>query len=224
MACWNRLLGSVLTFWTILGSNHAFPDGAPESACNNMLPVHIGVQPQTVPSPYELSVSTPSFQNGQPVNVQILGAAYRGLLLEARSFHPAAALGFWQTPPNNTRLLQCSGNLQGAITHSNTNLKMNQIYSWLPPPLHCPPVVYFVATVAQSHDVYWTQVKSKVIWRSEYHQIPSPKATGSFCMPAPGIPARLTLFLSLQILKPHVEWKHLGDNFPLLRKLPACYS
>ncbi|KAG8144577.1 hypothetical protein E2320_013061 [Naja naja] len=69
MACWNCLFGFVLAFWTILGSNHAFPDGAPESACKNMLPVHIGVQPQTVPCPYELSVSTPSFRNGQLVNV-----------------------------------------------------------------------------------------------------------------------------------------------------------
>ncbi|XP_070807836.1 putative defense protein 3 [Pituophis catenifer annectens] len=166
MTNWNHFWGAVIAFWTILGSNHAFPDGAPESACENMLPVHTGVQAQTVPSPYEVSVSMPSFQNRQLVNVQILGAAYRGLLLEARSFHSAAALGFWQTPPNNTRLLQCSGNPQGAITHSNTNLKMNQIYSWLPPPLHCPSVVYFVATVAQSHDIYWTKVKSKVIWRS----------------------------------------------------------
>ncbi|XP_058053068.1 putative defense protein 3 [Ahaetulla prasina] len=168
MACWNHFWGAVIAFWTILGSNHAFPDGAPESACENMLPVHIGVQAQQVPSPYEISLSTSSFQNGQLVNVQILGAAYRGLLLEVRSFQLAtAALGFWQTPPNNTRYLQCSGNLHGAITHANTNLKMKEIYSWLPPTLHSPPIVYFVATVAQSHDIYWTNIKSKVIWRNQ---------------------------------------------------------
>ncbi|XP_070616008.1 putative defense protein 3 [Erythrolamprus reginae] len=164
MACWNCLWGAI--FWTILRSNDAFPDGVPISACETMLPVHTGVQPQKIPSPYEVSVSAPSFQNGQLLYVQLLGAAYRGLLLEARSFQSAAALGFWQTPPNNTRYLKCSGHPQGAITHSNTNLKMQQIYSWFPPPLGCPSVVYFVATVAQSHDIYWTQVKSKVIWRN----------------------------------------------------------
>ncbi|KAM3827296.1 putative defense protein 3 isoform 2-T2 [Vipera latastei] len=144
MACGNCFFGAVIAFWTIFGSNRAFPDGASQSACESMLPVHTGAQPQSVPSPYEVSVSTPSFQNGQLVNVQIRGAAYRGLLLEVRSFRSAAALGFWQSPPNNTRFLQCSGNPQGAITHSNTNLKMSQIYSWLPPPSHCPPVVIFV--------------------------------------------------------------------------------
>ncbi|XP_063169652.1 putative defense protein 3 [Candoia aspera] len=167
MACWNHFLfGGVTAFWTILCLNHAFPTGAPASACENMLPLHTGVQPQPVPSPYEVLVSTPSFQNGQLVNVQILGAAYRGLLLEARSFSSTAVLGFWQTPPNDTKFLQCSGNPRGAITHSTTNLKMSQIYSWLPPPSHCPLVVVFVATVAQSHNIYWTHVKSKVIWRN----------------------------------------------------------
>ncbi|XP_039218318.1 putative defense protein 3 isoform X1 [Crotalus tigris] len=189
MACGNCFFSTVIAFWTILGSNQAFPDGAPESACESMLPVHTGVQPQTVPSPYEVLVSTPSFQNGQRVNVQIRGPAYQGLLLEVRSFQSAAAVGFWQSPPNNTRFLQCSGNPQGAITHSNTNLKMSQIYSWLPPPSHCPRVVIFVATVAQSHDIYWTQVKSKVIWRNPQAtcgaEAPGrqfPAATGFACL------------------------------------------
>ncbi|XP_015282553.1 PREDICTED: ferric-chelate reductase 1-like [Gekko japonicus] len=136
-----------------------------------MLPVHTGVQPQQTRSPYEFLVSSPSFLNGQPINIQILGPAYRGLLLEARSFGSNTALGFWKTPPNNTKFLQCSGNPRGAVTHSNTNIKTRQTtYTWLPPNSGCPPVVMFMATVAQSHDFYWTNVKSKVIWKN-------PKAT-----------------------------------------------
>ncbi|XP_028571655.1 putative defense protein 3 [Podarcis muralis] len=168
MAYWNPfLLFSLMAPWIMLCPSHAFPTGAPASACENMLPIHTGTQPQQTPAPYEFLVSTPYFLNGQPVNVQILGSAYRGLLLEARAFGSTAALGFWQTPPNNTKLLQCSGNPQGAVTHSNTNLKTGQdSYTWLPPNSGCPSVVIFVATVAQSHDIYWTNVKSKVIWRN----------------------------------------------------------
>uniref|UniRef100_A0A8D0H0X5 Reelin domain-containing protein n=1 Tax=Sphenodon punctatus TaxID=8508 RepID=A0A8D0H0X5_SPHPU len=106
-------------------------------------------------------------ENSSPVRipVHLLGPVYRGLLLEARTFGSTAALGSWQTPPNNTRFLQCSGNPQGAITHSNTEFKTKQTYTWLPPASGCPSVISFVATVAQSHEIYWLQIKSKVIWR-----------------------------------------------------------
>ncbi|XP_066496283.1 putative defense protein 3 [Tiliqua scincoides] len=166
--CKPSLLLGFTVLWTIISPCNAFPSGAPASACETMLPGHTGVQPQMAPAPYEFLVSTPSFLNGQPINVQILGSAYRGLLLEARSFGSTAVLGHWQTPPNDTKLLQCSGNPQGAITHSNTNIKTRQTtYTWLPPNSGCPKVITFVATVAQSHDVYWTNMRSKVIWRSE---------------------------------------------------------
>nr|XP_060612018.1 putative defense protein 3 isoform X2 [Anolis sagrei ordinatus] len=133
-----------------------------------MLPLHMGTQPQTSPAPYEFLVSSPSFSNGQPIDVQITGSEYRGVLLEARTFASPAALGFWQTPPNNTQLLACFGRPDSAVTHSNTNLKTKEAtYTWFPPNKDCPKVVFFVATVAQSYDIYWTNVKSKVVWRNK---------------------------------------------------------
>ncbi|XP_054851942.1 putative defense protein 3 [Eublepharis macularius] len=168
MAHWNlSLFFGFQILWTMFSLCSAFPTGAPASACENMLPMHTGVQPQQTLAPYEFLVNSPSFLNGQPINIQILGPAYRGLLLEARSFGSTTALGFWKNPPNNTKLLQCSGNPHGAVTHSNTNLKTRQTtYTWLPPNSGCPPVVTFLATVAQSHEIYWTNIKSKVIWKN----------------------------------------------------------
>ncbi|XP_042334120.1 putative defense protein 2 [Sceloporus undulatus] len=195
MAQWalSSLLGFSV-FWTLLSSYHAFPTGAPSAACENMLPLHTGTEPQPSPAPYEFLVNTPSFLNGQPIHVQILGSAYRGLLLEARTFGSPATLGSWQTPPNNTKLLECSGNPNGAVTHSNTNLKTRQTtYTWLPPDTNCPKVVIFEATVAQSHDIYWTNVKSKVIWRNA-------KATcggGPFANTASGVVVLFCLLLNL---------------------------
>lgn len=38
---------------------------------------------------------------------------------------------------------QCTGNPQGAVTHSNTNLKVNTtVYSWIPPPNSTSPVYF----------------------------------------------------------------------------------
>ncbi|KAH1165438.1 hypothetical protein KIL84_022997 [Mauremys mutica] len=126
-------------------STHCQLSGAPTSACENMMPVHIGVQPQASPAPYEIQVDASSFMNRQPINVQVVGPGYRGLLLEARTFGSIAALGTWQTPANNTKFLQCSGNPKGAITHSNTEFKTNlTTYTWLPPTSGCPAVITFM--------------------------------------------------------------------------------
>nr|XP_056715287.1 putative defense protein 3 [Euleptes europaea] len=198
MAQWNLclLFGSTV-LCTMLIPCGAFPTGAPASACENMLPVHTGIQPQQTLAPYEFLVSSPSFLNGQPINIQILGPTYRGLLLEARSFGSTTALGFWKSPPNNTKFLQCSGNPYGAVTHSNTNLKTRQTaYTWLPPNSGCPSVVTFVATVAWSHEIYWTNVKSKVIWKN-------PKATCGAETPTRILPAAALLSLLL-ILFGHI--------------------
>nr|XP_006115469.1 putative defense protein 3 [Pelodiscus sinensis] len=167
MAYWNTslLLGYII-FWNIISPCVAFPTGAPATACENMMPVHMGVHPQPSPAPYEVQIDAPSFVNRQMINVQIVGPGYRGLLLEARTFGSTAALGSWQNPANNTKFLQCSGNPKGAITHSNTELKTSlSTYTWLPPNSGCLPVITFIATVAQSREIYWLGVKSKVMWR-----------------------------------------------------------
>ncbi|XP_032622940.1 putative defense protein 3 [Chelonoidis abingdonii] len=167
MAHWSpSLLLGYIIFWSIISLCVAFPTGAPASACENMMPVHTGVQPQASPAPYEIQVDASSFVNRQPINVQVVGPGYRGLLLEARTFGSTAALGTWQNPANNTKLLQCSGNPKGAITHSNTKFKTSlTTYTWLPPTSGCPAVITFMAAVAQSREIYWLGVKSKVIWR-----------------------------------------------------------
>ncbi|MEE6496918.1 hypothetical protein FKM82_002529 [Ascaphus truei] len=136
-----------LLFISIL-SVSSYPNGAPESACQSMMPVHQGVSPQPAPAPYIFKVGSSSFQNGKPIQVQILGPEYRGILLESRTFENKALLGKWVQPPNNTKILQCPENPDGAITHSNTNLKTSSTtYTWTPPDSDCPSVIFFIATV-----------------------------------------------------------------------------
>lgn len=143
----------VLTFAT------CFPNGAPASSCVDMMPRHTGVQPQPTPAPYTIHTSSTSFQTGTPITVVIKGLNYSGVLLEARSGSDTTALGTWQTPPANTKFLQCAGNPQGAMTHANTNIKDNStVYTWTPPAT--ANSVYFMATVAQQRTVYWLNVKS----------------------------------------------------------------
>ncbi|XP_037536000.1 LOW QUALITY PROTEIN: putative defense protein Hdd11 [Nematolebias whitei] len=138
-----------------------YPNGAPTGACEDMIPRH-GVLPQPSLSPYSILTNTETFQPGKPITVTITGPAYRGVLLEARIQGSTNALGSWKLPPPDTKFLQCAGNLQGAVTQSNTNLKGNStVYNWIPPNTMSP--VYFIATVAQQRSVFWVNVRSNTL-------------------------------------------------------------
>ncbi|CAL9707967.1 unnamed protein product [Knipowitschia caucasica] len=148
-----------------LSGGQAYPSGAPTGACVDMIPRHMGVEPQTSPPPYTLLTNANEFSPGAPITVTIVGPAYRGVLLEARTPGDTTALGSWQMPPPDTRFLECSGNPQGAVTHANTNVKGNStVFSWTPPNTIRP--IYFMATVAQQRTVYWLDVRSSALFRA----------------------------------------------------------
>ncbi|KAM4664409.1 putative defense protein 3 [Discoglossus pictus] len=174
-------VSSLLVLMTIFGFSVSFPDGAPISTCQTMAPVHQGVFPQPNPAPYIFKVSSSSYQNGKPMQVQILGPGYRGLLLETRTFQGTNLLGSWLQPPNNTKILPCPENPTGAVTHSNTNLKtQSTTYTWMPPDSNCPQVIFFTATVAQSYEIYWLRVQSAVIWKDPEATCGTVRSTWSY--------------------------------------------
>ncbi|CAK6973836.1 putative defense protein 3 [Scomber scombrus] len=92
-----------------------YPSGAPTGACEDMMPRHAGVLPQPSPAPYTLFTNMGTFQPGEPITVTIIGPAYRGVLLEARTGISANALGSWKLPPPDTRFLEGHGS---PATHS----------------------------------------------------------------------------------------------------------
>ncbi|XP_077062783.1 putative defense protein 3 isoform X2 [Siphateles boraxobius] len=149
----------------VLTSVLSFPNGAPASTCVDMMPRHGGIQPQPNPAPYTIQTSSTTLQPGKPITVVIKGPDYSGVLLEARSGSDTKALGTWQTPPSNTKFLECSGNQQGAITHANTNIKNSStVYTWTPPAT--AKSIFFMATVAQQRAVFWVNVKSPTLTQS----------------------------------------------------------
>ncbi|CAJ1068911.1 putative defense protein Hdd11 [Xyrichtys novacula] len=184
----------------VLSYVRGYPTGAPTGACEDMMPRHSGVQPQPFPVPYAILTNTRTFQPGQPITVTVRGPDYRGVLLEARTFGSTNALGSWMLPPPDTKFLQCSGNPQAAVTHSNTNLKGNStVYSWMPPDAESP--IYFMATVAQQRTVYWIGVRSSTLTRGQHTRVIRLNTGGSAGM-AEGKPllVLVTCFLMFQVV------------------------
>ncbi|KAM8865268.1 putative defense protein Hdd11 [Synchiropus picturatus] len=148
------MLSSAFLLLPALCVVHGYPSGAPTGACEDMMPRHAGVLPQPTPPPYTLLTDAATYQPGKPVTVTIIGPAYRGVLLEARTGNSVQALGSFTNPPPDTKLLTCSGNAEGAVTHANTNLKGNTtVYRWVPPTTMAPSTIYFMYVPPSYFDI-----------------------------------------------------------------------
>ena len=56
----------------VLGLVAGFPNGAPTSACEDMMPRHTGVQPQPTRAPYTILTNSKTFQPGQPITGEMI--------------------------------------------------------------------------------------------------------------------------------------------------------
>ena len=61
--CFLILVGLIM-----LNGLTAYPTGAPEEACINMTPNHLGYEPSLYPPPFTVTVSSPKFTVGEPVS------------------------------------------------------------------------------------------------------------------------------------------------------------
>ncbi|PAA48640.1 hypothetical protein BOX15_Mlig025356g2 [Macrostomum lignano] len=145
----------------------AFPDGAPNHRCSNLVPMH-GFQPQTSAPPYELTFSPDRYSPGQTVQVTLRGTSgqsFLGFALAARRVSddteelvggfevPTGAVGgFWYS--QNASLPNC-------LTHSG--LPQSEITArWTAPPRSVGDVV-FTTPVVQSFSTFWSNVTSSVL-------------------------------------------------------------
>ncbi|XP_038632181.1 putative defense protein Hdd11 isoform X2 [Scyliorhinus canicula] len=158
MVCRILLTVCSIVFLNVLSLSRGFSTGAPSSVCESMMPRHSGVLPQSSTAPYTIETGTSTYQPGIPKQVQILGPQYRGFILEARKDRSTTPLGSWQDPPENTKLLQCFGNLGAAVTHSSTAPKNSSTtFVWIPPESACPDAVTFTNCMLCCEDGLWNQ-------------------------------------------------------------------
>ncbi|XP_072936368.1 putative defense protein Hdd11 [Epargyreus clarus] len=143
-----------------------YGDGAPESACQDMIPRH-PVSPQKSPAPYIITTSTKVVKAGTPMEVVISGKSsadtIRGLMLQARAGDKP--VGTFQISPNDPfKLLKCSaaGDTVTHKRHDPKDDKQSVTFTWTPP-ANLNEEVKFRATIAYNGAVFWVGVESAPI-------------------------------------------------------------
>ncbi|XP_013421686.1 putative defense protein 3 [Lingula anatina] len=141
-----------------------YGNGAPPSACDSMVPGHQGSKPQTIASPYTVSVQVSSYTPGQTVNVTVRGTEdFRGLLLQARKAGTDEVVGTFQTPPSKFKFRPCpDGGANNGITHIDTSTKNNMTFMWTAPSTGVGNVQFY-GTVLKEKPTYWVKLTSSVI-------------------------------------------------------------
>ncbi|XP_035689383.1 putative defense protein 3 [Branchiostoma floridae] len=135
-----------------------FPGGAPTDACQNLTPGHVNITANSSATPFTIMPASNTYQPGGTLRVQIMGASFRGILLQARD-STNQAVGFWSDFPDFTRSLTCN-NSADSVTHQNTSVKVaGTNFTWNAP-RNSPGDVSFVATIAMSREQFWTGITS----------------------------------------------------------------
>ncbi|XP_019630367.1 PREDICTED: putative defense protein 3 [Branchiostoma belcheri] len=138
-----------------------FPGGAPTDACQNLTPGHVNITANSSATPFTLMPVSTTYQPGGTLVVRVMGADFRGILLQARN-STNEAVGFWSDFPDFTRSLTCN-NSADSVTHQNTSVKVaGTNFTWNAP-RESPGDVVFWATIAQSREQYWANITSDTV-------------------------------------------------------------
>ncbi|KAG6459360.1 putative defense protein Hdd11-like [Manduca sexta] len=151
----------------VAGYVSAYGSGAPQSACQDMIPRH-PVGPQNTSAPYIITTSTKVVKAGTPMQVTISGKkpenTMRGILLQARQGDKIVGKFTLDDNDSFAQLLDC-GEPGNAITHKRHPPEFDKqtvTFTWTPP-ADLNDNIRFRATIAYSGAVFWLGVESPVV-------------------------------------------------------------
>lgn len=112
-----RVLAAVVVGLCVSVGVHAFSQGAPDTTCGNITPVH-GASPQTTPAPYTVTPGAVRVIAGEKMLVTLEAAAgesFMGFLLQARTADTDQVAGTFFTTDH--KYLNCDNGMNVSIVH-----------------------------------------------------------------------------------------------------------
>ncbi|XP_022670744.1 putative defense protein 3 [Varroa jacobsoni] len=139
---------------SMLAAVLAYPSGAPESACQSLMPQH-QVSPQTGRSPYGIYVSANAIHSGEPVTVTLQGGTFRGFLIVARDASTGQVInGSWVAFDPQTKVIACG------LTHVSNNDKQRASGQWTAPSGLEGRQIIFQGVVVKDINTFWNNLSS----------------------------------------------------------------
>lgn len=140
----------------LLGGALPYHTGAPQGACNNMVPGH-GSPSDSATDSYSLTAQK---QPDQSVKVTLAGT-FKGFLIQARKANHVDSLvpGKFVPEGNASRTVDCAQEDGTALTHKDGEVKSQVTATWIPP-ANWEGQVVFRATVVQDYENYVERVLS----------------------------------------------------------------
>ncbi|XP_067006848.1 putative defense protein Hdd11 [Anabrus simplex] len=156
-----KLLVLVLTLFTVTLNwieVHSYSAGAPEGACDDMVPQH-GADPLPLTTfPYKLTIKEKQIKAGQKVPITIEGGNFKGFFIQARD--GKTPVGQFEAAPG-VGLVNCNG-IATAATHTNSTIKSSITAVWKAPNKPISKLIYRV-TVAENGGKYWVGHESEPV-------------------------------------------------------------
>ncbi|XP_064625393.1 ferric-chelate reductase 1-like [Lineus longissimus] len=160
------------------------PNGAPSSACINMVPQH-RVDPQTSKAPFTIEISKSKYAVNEPVEVTLLGTGgeqFEGFLLEARRVDPNAPggtselIGTFAVPAGLGSEVKttCPGSKGNGLTHAKQQKRSSLKVTWTAPSGKTEGHLEFRATFVKNIGTFWINVKSPILDDPSAAPLPSP--------------------------------------------------
>ncbi|XP_061177112.1 putative ferric-chelate reductase 1 homolog [Saccostrea echinata] len=197
---------------------HGYPSGAPESACDNMTPIH-GAPPQTTSSPYVITMSSSHLTTENNLTITISSkdgqTTFKGFLLEVFTnlSSPIRFTGGEFKVPDNAKR-RCIG----GATHTDHNPKLLCILSWNPTN-RFKGIVKFRATVVQSLKIIWKNIESESV-RVDYLPPSTVPTTDITTMPI----SSSTQMEETTTPVPFSSTKGMPFDYPHCRKGFGCFK
>ncbi|XP_072023784.1 putative defense protein 3 [Amphiura filiformis] len=148
----------------------AYPSGPPSSACTSLQPTGHNSSPQTVNSPYQITLDSDTYSPGQTVRVTLSGVsdtAFAGFIVQARRKDEfkdtTTSVGSFSSPPTGTKLMACHNNQVGTWTHSSNADKTTVTIEWTAPGTFEGDMAFRATVVQGPAQTYWENVLSTII-------------------------------------------------------------
>lgn len=144
----------------VLLSVDGYGIGAPDAACQEMLPGH-QEKPQVGEPPARMNVSTRMVKPGGTVELvlQAVEAKFMGFIIQVRdAANPDIQVGSF-VAEDNAKYMTCGRGIHNSLTHRTSEPKQNVTVTWRAPS-DFQGEVLFVYTVLKDYNTYWVKQKA----------------------------------------------------------------